>query len=182
MNFFSDSSSLYLYSALLQANAAIIALIGVFFIYKFQALQNDIDSIRSFMLKEDGMRGQYIRYHLFYKLNLYLKKKKLIEQKSDLFFDNYNEWFIKELQVAQLKLKLKSPILFLAYVLISNAILLFFSTYLHNNFIVIEIIVGFLSVVAESILIIKISKLIYSIILDKIFYYDESLEELKRYN
>ncbi len=45
MLFFTDSTSLYIYSAFLQANAAIIAVLGVFIVYKIQIHSSVIDII-----------------------------------------------------------------------------------------------------------------------------------------
>jgi len=46
-NFFYDYTSIYLFSALLQANAAILAIVGVFGIFKIQSIQAKIDSMKN---------------------------------------------------------------------------------------------------------------------------------------
>jgi hypothetical protein len=54
MELFSDSTGLYLFSALLQANAAIIAIVGVFGIFRIQNLQSKIEYIKSGLLEPRG--------------------------------------------------------------------------------------------------------------------------------
>jgi len=39
LEIFSDSTCLYFFSALLQANAAILSIVGVYFIYRVQSVQ-----------------------------------------------------------------------------------------------------------------------------------------------
>ena len=45
--FFYEYTSIYLYSALLQANAAILAIVGVFGIFKIQSIQTKIDFLKN---------------------------------------------------------------------------------------------------------------------------------------
>lgn len=47
MVFFSDSTSLYIYSSFLQANSAIIAFLGIFIVYKMQSHKASIDIVKS---------------------------------------------------------------------------------------------------------------------------------------
>ena len=178
MNFLDQSSSLYLYSALLQANASIIALIGIFFIYKFQAIQSDLNSTKGHLINKDRTSGMVIRYDSFIKQNISGKKKKLIEYASDPLHDDYSEWYKRELEVVQLKTKIKFPIFFLAVILISNSILLLLSSFLHNYYRTLEVVFGVSSLTLEIVIIIVISRLIYFIISDKVFNYKMTLEEL----
>ena len=45
-NFFHPTTGLYFFSALLQANAAIFAIVGVFMIFKLEQLQSRIDACK----------------------------------------------------------------------------------------------------------------------------------------
>jgi hypothetical protein len=47
MHFLSDSTGLYFYSAVFQGNMALLALIGVFIVFKLQKIANDLDRLNS---------------------------------------------------------------------------------------------------------------------------------------
>ena len=74
MELFSNTTGLYLFSALLQANAAIIAIVGVFGIFRIQSLQSKIEYIKQVLLQPggrhsgDGMRS--ISVHEFDELTI----------------------------------------------------------------------------------------------------------------
>lgn len=53
--FFSDSTGLYFFSALLQANAAILAIVGIFVIFKIQSFESGIDVIKNALSAERGI-------------------------------------------------------------------------------------------------------------------------------
>lgn len=53
-NLFSDNTGLYFYSALLQANAAILSIVGVFYIFRIQSNQNSIDILKNLLLSDKG--------------------------------------------------------------------------------------------------------------------------------
>jgi len=55
-NIFYDYTSIYLFSALLQANAAILAIVGVFGIFKIQSIQTQIDFLKNWLTFPDGRR------------------------------------------------------------------------------------------------------------------------------
>ncbi|MDP8201494.1 MAG: hypothetical protein P9M11_05075 [Candidatus Tenebribacter burtonii] len=48
-NLFYEYTSIYLFSALLQANAAILAIVGVFGIFRIQSIQTKIDSMKNWV-------------------------------------------------------------------------------------------------------------------------------------
>lgn len=47
MHYLSNSSGLYFYSAVIQGNMALLALIGVFIVFKLQKIANDLDRLNS---------------------------------------------------------------------------------------------------------------------------------------
>ncbi len=52
---FSESTGFYSYSSLLQANAAILSILGIFTIFRVQSFQSAIETIKnSFILSRDG--------------------------------------------------------------------------------------------------------------------------------
>lgn len=53
-NIFYEYTSIYFYSALLQANAAILAIVGVFGIFKIQSIQTKIDSMKNWISSNTG--------------------------------------------------------------------------------------------------------------------------------
>ncbi len=50
---FTENTSLYFYSALLQANAAIIALVGLYTIFHLQNVNSTIEIIKSSLVNEN---------------------------------------------------------------------------------------------------------------------------------
>ena len=80
MELFSNSTGLYLFSALLQANAAIIAIVGVFGIFRIQSLQSKIEYIKQGLLQPRG-RDTYdgmspLEVHNFEELTFEKKEEK----------------------------------------------------------------------------------------------------------
>jgi hypothetical protein len=51
---FSESTGFYLYSSLLQANAAILSILGVFTIFRVQSIQAAIDIIKNAWIMPRG--------------------------------------------------------------------------------------------------------------------------------
>lgn len=76
---FNDSTSLYFYSALLQANAAIIALIGLYTTFRIQSAYSSIESIKNYFLAGN----QNIRdFGIEFEERTYDEKKRYLNEKK----------------------------------------------------------------------------------------------------
>lgn len=111
---FSANTGLYFFSALLQANAAILSIVGVFYIFKVQSIQNTIHFIKSSLLT-DRFRD-IVPAHLVQlsKLNIDERRIKIAERgysdatKSQLF-----DWTNLDEKVLAIKDSIKLPSLLL---------------------------------------------------------------------
>jgi len=160
---FSENTGLYLYSALLQANAAIITLVGFFSIFTIQSIHSKINTIQSSFIAIG--HGNKIRW--FDGLNL--KDKEIETQKmiDEDYFISYNRWVINLKQIKKVKYGIILPTLLLGIALISDIIFLFLSSSLHEKYPDSEIYYAFINSAYEIIIIIVISYKILSMILSK---------------
>jgi hypothetical protein len=114
--FFSTSTSLYFFSAFLQANAAILSIVGLFIIFKIQSLQSLIDIIE------------------FANSDLKEKQKKYAKISYDKYtMKKLSEWIEKENRIIDIKDMIKIPTILLSIGIITSGIGLIFSNFLHNS-------------------------------------------------
>ena len=95
-NFYSPSTSLYFFSALLQANAAIFSIYGVFVIFKLQSIKSSIDSFITALMQDRGRSIHTVEVIDFDGMNIDEKKNHVEEIKNDVTFfsELYRETFL----------------------------------------------------------------------------------------
>lgn len=135
--YFSENTGLYFYSALLQANAAILSIVGVFFIFRIQQLKSEIDSIKdyvSFRFQNDARKY----YHEFNLANLE-EKNEIIERykkKNYIESDPYHklpDWYTRELELKKIIGSIKAPTIILAFSILMNTVFLLFAENFHKS-------------------------------------------------
>jgi len=161
---FTESTGLYFYSALLQANAAIIALVGLYTTFRIQSAYSNIESIKNYFLAGN----QNIRdFGIEFEEKTYAEKRSYL---YDMEFTNLERkqlkrWFDNLTLINTLKRGIIVPTILLAVALISDSFFLFYSTSLHQHCPNIEITWAMVNLSYEIILVIVISfkviKLIY---------------------
>lgn len=123
---FSSNTGLYLYSALIQANAAIFSIIGVFFIFRLQSVQSAITNIFNGLYNENiGVRQGAYKFK-----NMSLEEKKIyIDSLSgdDHISNDYRTWFNYEEELEDNKSKIKTPLIVIAVLIILQIIFLVIS-------------------------------------------------------
>ncbi|MDP8267602.1 MAG: hypothetical protein P9L97_02625 [Candidatus Tenebribacter davisii] len=132
-DFFHETSSLYFFSALLQSNAAIFSLFGVFIIFRLQSLQSSLDLLKNTLMQD---RGKIITtYSVIEFDNMSLEEK---EEKIETFGNTttiyflIKSWLDKEKSIDKIKKSIKDPVISMTIVMILNLFGLIFSNYIHN--------------------------------------------------
>ncbi len=133
---FSENSGLYLFSALLQANAAILAIGGVFYIFRIQSLHGIIEFIKVTMCSA-GITSSAKEKMLKFELMTTIEKnnyatlliEKMPEDQIALGYCNWNQ-MVQEIE------RMKSAIIFatilLALGIITNMVMLSFAYHIHK--------------------------------------------------
>ena len=128
--FFSDNTGLYFFSAILQANAAILSIVGVFIIFRIQSYQSPIDIIRNSFLIEFKKWTNPDWILDFDNSSLEGKKEKFKNAKYDKdTMPRLSEWIKNEEKI----LKTKSSIILPSLLLSSGAILSIIGLLLINH-------------------------------------------------
>ncbi|MFC1561037.1 hypothetical protein ACFL4V_01020 [Candidatus Latescibacterota bacterium] len=125
--FLSGNTGYYFYSAILQANAAILSIVGVFIIFRIQRLQSTIDIIiNSFMTDlERWTNPQWILD--FFNSNLEEKKEKYKSYNYERqAMSRFSECIKNEEKLLKIKSIIYIPTLFLSSGIILSTIGLFF--------------------------------------------------------
>ena len=160
MEFFSESTGLYLFSALLQANAAILAILGVFGIFRIQSLQSKIEYIKQGLLQPRGKTNRIgmtpIEIHSFGEFTINEKKKKL-----STYDGSYQPLLEYWINAEELAVPLK-PIIIKSTASLGLSILIFTLSLIFSNLIhkicILECVVFFMILIYEIFLILKIIK------------------------
>lgn len=160
--YFSESTSLYIYSSFLQANAAIIAVLGFFIIYKIQALQSSIDVIKSDLMRDRGMYSHPKTVLDFDSATIQEKEKRFNDFKKDHYYLlHYKIWIDNLKSITKLKSQIKIPTIFLTLVIVSDGICLLFCTNLHRYHQATEVYLGYIVILIHIILWLYICKKYY---------------------
>lgn len=163
--YFLESTSLYIYSSFLQANAAIIAVLGLFIIYKIQALQSSIDIIKSDLMRDRGMYSHPKTVLCFDSATIEEKEKIFNEMKKDHYYLlHYKIWIDSLKNIANLKSLIKTPTIFLTLVIISDGISLLLCSNLHKYHRTAEIYLAYIIILIHIILWLYICKAIINVI------------------
>ena len=163
---FTDSSGLYFYSALLQANAAIIALIGLYTIFRIQVAYTTIESLKAFLLAEhSGIRDSALRFD-----SMDFKEKTEQIKKytgDDSLSKAYRRWHNQIELISQHKRGIIFPTVLLGIALVSDSIFLFLTSSLHHSDINIEINWAIANLIYEIFLVIVISYRVIKLVTNK---------------
>jgi hypothetical protein len=164
-NFFSENSSFYFFSSLLQANAAILSIVGVFFIFRIQSLQSAVDVIKSNLLSDRGHSSwpnEIIEWDNF---SIREKESKLKNDKANKsILTALQTWTTKERHIYNLKKEIILPSLLLGGGIILETISLFSSYYLHKYYLELEFYISFINLLLELFIIIFVIRSIIKIL------------------
>lgn len=120
--FYNNSTSLYFFSALLQANAALFSIYGVFVIFKLQGLKSTIDAYMIAFLQNKGMSINSEEVLDFEVMNIEDKRKHIEKISKDNTRKKYLEaWLKKENKIEATKKGIKNIIGCIAIIIILNA-------------------------------------------------------------
>ena len=140
VNFFHETSSLYFFSALLQSNAAIFSIVGVFIVFKLQSMQTPIDLLKNSLMQDRGRIIQPITVSRFDKKSLKEKDDYVNFMKDDQQLKYYlQNWVDQENKIDRVKSAIKSPAITITIVIILNILGLIFSNYIHSKNIYLEL-------------------------------------------
>jgi len=132
MIFFTDSTSLYIYSAFLQANAAIFAVFGVFIVYSMQSHKSSIDIIKSTMYSDRGEHSQPTTIAEFESLSTAEKKQKFsVMDTKGYYYKLYETWIHHLDRNNELKKYITLPTIILTIGMILDALFLLFCSNFH---------------------------------------------------
>ena len=118
-NFFNEYSSHYFFSSLLQANAAIFAITGIFVIFKFQAIDQQISIIQTRLLQivPDDSYAEYEEKFLKEKISSKDELKEQFNKSSHPLLD-------RRIRLEKIKIELlstlKSPIFVISSVCVKR--------------------------------------------------------------
>jgi hypothetical protein len=159
-SFFTENTTLYFYSALLQSNAAIIALVGLYRIFKIQSLQSRIQTIITSLIAA-GAHGLVREFEI---ANDEDRKKYIEDRKSKDYYRSLSSWMILLTQIKELRTGIILPTVLLTIALISDVIFLLFSSALHIYSPMLELVFAVMNLAYEILILIIISKGIIKII------------------
>lgn len=164
-NFFSENTGLYLFSALMQSNAAIFSILGVFYIFKLQILQSSIDMIKNILVIDLDQWTKPNWIFEFSDMSLIQKK----EMYNKVNYDKYtmirlNNWIKKEQSILTVTKNLKSPLILVAVGFILNLLGLVLSNYIHQFGVNIEFLIHYLYIILEILIITTIVMSIFKVI------------------
>ncbi len=121
----SEQSGHYLYSALLQANAAILSIIGVFAVFKIQTIQSIIDTLKGSRLTDMGLSSTPTGIINFDNMSLKQKGEYISTANiSPMIKGVYESWLEKEMEKNNIVNIVKKPIILLGISIFIYAILI----------------------------------------------------------
>ncbi|MDP8323375.1 MAG: hypothetical protein RAO94_13605 [Candidatus Stygibacter australis] len=139
-DFFHETSSLYFFSALLQSNAAIFAIVGVFIVFRLQSLQSSLDMLKNTLMQNRGKTITLCSVIEFDKLNIKEKEKKInfVDEVTTIDF-LLQTWVEKEKKINMIKNSIGFPTGAIIVVLIFNIFGLVFSNFIHDKSVYLEL-------------------------------------------
>ena len=128
---FSNYTGSYLFSALIQANAAIFSIIGVFYIFRLQSIQSAISNIFNALYNENISIRQ--KAEEFNHKNIDEKKTYAERLSGDNpISKNYRDWLEYELEKNDLRDKIRNPLFTIVILIILQIIFLIISNGIHS--------------------------------------------------
>ncbi len=123
----------YFFSAVLQANAAILSILGLFAIFKIQNLQASSANIRNFLISEGG-RFLQLGAIIEFDIKSTVDKKKYLESSNNLNSSRVQllrEWIRNDEQIRNISKSIKLPIFLLIIGIILPMFYLVLGDYLY---------------------------------------------------
>jgi hypothetical protein len=165
MEFFSSNSAFYLYSALLQANAAILSIVAIFVIFRIQSLASAVDAKRSALSQDFGVHISAHDIDLFDRISLE-KKKEWIETETGEgrlagLLPHFGAWLRYSEDIGKLKRHIVLPTVVIGGSIVFFAIELLLASYLHFKAPVVEALFMILSVIIEFLCILIVVRAIF---------------------
>ena len=161
---FSESTSLYFFSAWLQANAAILALVGVFIVFKIQALGSAIDSVSGPLysnLSRINITPRLVDD--FAKASLENKGKML--NKFDVLVEpTLQRWISLEKQLKDSKPLVRIPTILLAVGIGIDASLLIVASSIHNSGNILEALILITICIFHIFVMVRVVRLVFELI------------------
>jgi len=151
MGFFSEYSSLYFFSALLQANAAILSLFAIFVIFRIQSLASSIDT-RKLVLGADPSHASAYDINSFERMSLQEKKCEVDHKTGRRAFGvaHYLAWIAYEEKIEELKHSIIVPSSVLAGSILFYAIALALAHFIHRSGVLVEAVLLGGSIILEG--------------------------------
>ncbi len=160
---FADFSSAYFFSACLQANASIIALIGVFWIFRIQSINSNIDSIKIALSMERGITSDLKLEPdiiTIFELKDTDERKNYIEKQveNESAKSLLKSWLEKDVNKTDIMNSIKTPIIIIAIGLVIDAVCLVFSNFIHSLCIMVELSIISVALLYQILIIFKVVK------------------------
>jgi hypothetical protein len=155
----SESTFYYLFSSLLQANAAILSIVGVFIIFRIQNIQSSIDIIKQSLMADQGRFIWPSTVLQFENQSLEQKKTSQIITNPNLLYQK-DKWIEKEELIYKIRRDFKLPLIYLAIGIIILTICLSLIDLFSISSSLIKIIIINFSIYNESITMLIIVKFI----------------------
>jgi hypothetical protein len=170
---FSESTGFYLYSSLLQANAAILSILGVFTIFRIQSIQSAIDTIKNSLVISNP--NHYPSTEEMDEFDVYTTQEKMAKAKEGYgshqggsYHDStkkninhrYVNWASKEDKIDKIKNSLLFPSILLAISIIAFAIFIILSKWIHCQGETVELFTFGFIVIFEIVVVFKVIKYI----------------------
>jgi hypothetical protein len=136
---FSENTGLYLFSALIQANAAIFSIVGVFYIFRLQSIQYTITNIFNALYNENINIRQVAED---FKIKNIDDKKVYVGKMTgnDHISNYYRNWLEYELEQNEIKNKIKNPLIAITLLIVLQIFFLIISHGIHLLGVLFEII------------------------------------------
>ena len=159
---FSDNTALYFYSALLQANAAILSIVGVFVIFKVQSLKSSIDIVKSALMNYKSFVTQPMVINF---ANVSIEEKRKIASGADGYIKpQYDDWIQKEIELSTTKSLIKVPTILLVVAIMLEALGLTTATFFHLCYPKIEFLLLCSNLIYEAFVLIFVVKGVFKIV------------------
>jgi hypothetical protein len=164
MGFFSESSSLYFFSALLQANAAILSIFAIFVIFRIQSLTSSIDT-RKFVLGSDSHVSPH-DINSFEIMSVQSKKSEVDHKmgRNASGVAHYQAWITYEEKIEKLRRTIIIPTSVLAASILFFAIALSLAHSIHRLGVIVEAIVLVGSIALEALCLALVLSFSFSLI------------------
>ena len=160
---FSENTGLYLFSSLIQSNAAIISIFGVFFIFRLQSLLSSISEIYESLLNTNSAVANGARE--FRHLSIEEKKAKVdnYKKENDIILE-YKKWYKYEKSVIGIKNLIKKPSIIIITLISLQILFLILSNDIHKLGFQYELICFILVTIFQIYVLILLGKTIFIMI------------------